>query len=71
MRPQQTAQRVVFSGDLGAPNTPLLPAPQPPVTVDSHDDHLRMVRYLAQPGPQGGHPAVVIAASGLCAGAGW
>ena len=38
------------------------------VTVDSHEDHLRMVRYLAQPGPQGGHPAVVIAASGTCAG---
>ena len=34
MRPQQTAQRVVFSGDLGAPNTPLLPAPRPPERAD-------------------------------------
>ena len=34
MRPQQTAQRVVFSGDLGAPNTPLPPAPRPPERAD-------------------------------------
>lgn len=27
-------QRVVFSGDLGAPYTPLLPAPQPPMAAD-------------------------------------
>jgi len=27
-------QRIVFSGDLGAPNTPLLPAPQPPERAD-------------------------------------
>ncbi len=26
--------RIVFSGDLGAPNTPLLPAPQPPERAD-------------------------------------
>ncbi len=29
-----SAQRVVFSGDLGAPYTPLLPAPQPPQAAD-------------------------------------
>ncbi len=29
-----TAQRIVFSGDLGAPYTPLLPAPQPPLAAD-------------------------------------
>lgn len=29
-----TAQRVVFSGDLGAPYTPLLPAPRPPMRAD-------------------------------------
>jgi len=34
------------------------------VTVDSHADHERMVNYLAH----SGHPAVVIAASGMCAG---
>ena len=34
------------------------------VTVDSHGDHERMVNYLAH----SGHPAVVIAASGMCAG---
>ncbi|MBP7665841.1 MAG: MBL fold metallo-hydrolase [Burkholderiaceae bacterium] len=28
------AQRVVFSGDLGAPYTPLLPAPKPPMRAD-------------------------------------
>ncbi|WP_447553416.1 MBL fold metallo-hydrolase [Vreelandella sp. EE22] len=33
-------------------------------TVDSHDAHERTVRYLAQ----SGRPAVVIAASGMCAG---
>ena len=27
-------QRIVFSGDLGAPDTPLLPAPQPPERAD-------------------------------------
>ena len=27
-------ERVVFSGDLGAPYTPLLPAPRPPMTAD-------------------------------------
>ena len=30
----QPAQRVVFSGDLGAPYTPLLPAPKPPMRAD-------------------------------------
>ena len=30
----QQAQRVVFSGDLGAPYTPLLPAPKPPMRAD-------------------------------------
>ena len=30
----QAAQRVVFSGDLGAPYTPLLPAPKPPMRAD-------------------------------------
>ena len=34
------------------------------VTVDGHDDHLRMVNYLAH----SRQPAVVIAASGMCAG---
>jgi metallo-beta-lactamase family protein len=34
------------------------------VTVDRHEDHLRMVRHLAQ----SRQPAVVIAASGMCAG---
>ena len=34
------------------------------VTVDRHEDHLRMVEYLAQ----SRQPAVVIAASGMCAG---
>ncbi|WP_058558345.1 MBL fold metallo-hydrolase RNA specificity domain-containing protein [Thiohalocapsa sp. ML1] len=34
------------------------------VTVSHHDDHLRMVRHLAQ----SRQPAVVIAASGMCAG---
>lgn len=34
------------------------------VTVERHDDHLRMVRHLAQ----SRQPAVVIAASGMCAG---
>ncbi|MCG6941175.1 MAG: MBL fold metallo-hydrolase, partial [Thiohalocapsa sp.] len=34
------------------------------VTVDRHDDHLRMVNYLAH----SRQPAVVIAASGMCAG---
>ncbi len=29
------AQRVVFSGDLGAPYTPLLPAPKPPYKADT------------------------------------
>lgn len=29
-----SAQRVVFSGDLGAPYTPLLPAPKPPLRAD-------------------------------------
>ncbi len=33
-------------------------------TVDSHDDHLRAVRYLADTG----RPVVVIAAGGMCAG---
>ncbi|QFY88713.1 MBL fold metallo-hydrolase [Magnetovirga frankeli] len=31
---QLEGQRVVFSGDLGAPNTPLLPAPEPPEQAD-------------------------------------
>lgn len=30
----QPPQRVVFSGDLGAPYTPLLPAPKPPMRAD-------------------------------------
>ena len=30
----QPTQRVVFSGDLGAPYTPLLPAPKPPLRAD-------------------------------------
>jgi UDP-N-acetylglucosamine 2-epimerase len=30
----ETDQRLVFTGDLGAPNTPLLPAPQPPERAD-------------------------------------
>ena len=34
------------------------------LTVDSHDAHLRMVRHLAE----SARPAVVIAASGMCAG---
>jgi len=33
-------------------------------TIDEHDDHLRAVDYLARTG----RPAVVIAASGMCAG---
>lgn len=32
--PGQAAQRVVFSGDLGAPYTPLLPAPKAPAAAD-------------------------------------
>ena len=34
------------------------------LTVDSHSEHLAMVRHLAQ----SGRPAIVIAASGMCAG---
>ncbi len=34
------------------------------LTIDSHQDHLRTVDYLAR----SGRPAVVIAASGMCAG---
>ncbi len=30
----RSAQRVVFSGDLGAPHAPLLPAPKPPTRAD-------------------------------------
>ena len=30
----RSTQRVVFSGDLGAPYTPLLPAPRPPLAAD-------------------------------------
>jgi metallo-beta-lactamase family protein len=33
-------------------------------TIDSHDDHLRAVRYLAKTG----RPVVVLAAGGMCAG---
>ena len=33
-------------------------------TIESHDDHLRAVRYLAD----SGRPAIVIAAGGMCAG---
>ena len=33
-------------------------------TVDSHDDHLRVVHYLAETG----RPVVVLAAGGMCAG---
>jgi metallo-beta-lactamase family protein len=32
--PAPLRQRVVFSGDLGAPYTPLLPAPKPPMAAD-------------------------------------
>lgn len=32
--PPRKRQRIVFSGDLGAPDTPLLPAPQPPERAD-------------------------------------
>jgi metallo-beta-lactamase family protein len=32
--PHGPATRVVFSGDLGAPHTPLLPAPRPPYAAD-------------------------------------
>jgi len=38
------------------------------VTVDSHGDHERMVNDLSQTGAHSGHPAVVVAASGMCAG---
>ncbi|SDR82810.1 MBL fold metallo-hydrolase [Pseudomonas oryzae] len=34
------------------------------LTIDSHGDHLAMVRHLAQ----SGRPAIVIAASGMCSG---
>lgn len=34
------------------------------LTVNSHDDHQNLVRYLAETG----RPAIVIAASGMCAG---
>lgn len=34
------------------------------LTIDSHEDHLRTVEYLAK----SGRPTVVIAASGMCAG---
>jgi len=34
------------------------------ITVDKHDNHLRLVEYLKQ----SGRPAIVIAASGMCAG---
>lgn len=34
------------------------------LTVKSHDDHLKVVRHLAETG----RPAIVIAASGMCAG---
>ncbi|WP_462323213.1 MBL fold metallo-hydrolase RNA specificity domain-containing protein [Halochromatium sp.] len=47
---------------LGAGRHPL--AFEQLVTVDSHADHERMVNYLAH----SGHPAVVIAASGMCTG---
>jgi metallo-beta-lactamase family protein len=33
-KPAFKRQRIVFSGDLGAPDTPLLPAPQPPERAD-------------------------------------
>ncbi|WP_417448462.1 MBL fold metallo-hydrolase RNA specificity domain-containing protein [Idiomarina abyssalis] len=32
------------------------------LTIDSHEDHLKMVRYLAE----SGRPAIVIAGSGMC-----
>lgn len=34
------------------------------VTIDNHGDHIKMVNRLAQ----SGHPAIVIAASGMCTG---
>ncbi|WP_415883599.1 MBL fold metallo-hydrolase RNA specificity domain-containing protein [Neptuniibacter sp. QD34_54] len=34
------------------------------ITIDSHDDHQRLVNHLKQ----SGRPAIVIAASGMCAG---
>ncbi|WP_415906485.1 MBL fold metallo-hydrolase [Neptuniibacter sp. QD72_48] len=34
------------------------------ITIDSHDDHQRLVNHLRQ----SGRPAIVIAASGMCAG---
>ncbi len=34
------------------------------LTIDSHDDHTRMVRHLAQ----SGRPAIVIAGGGMCSG---
>ena len=34
------------------------------ITIDSHGDHQRLVNYLKQ----SGRPAIVIAASGMCAG---
>lgn len=34
------------------------------ITIDAHDDHLKLVNYLRQ----SGRPAIVIAASGMCAG---
>lgn len=34
------------------------------LTIDSHDDHMRMVRHLAQ----SGRPAIVIAGGGMCSG---
>ena len=33
-RPPRIAERIVFSGDLGPPHTPLLPAPRPPLRAD-------------------------------------
>ncbi|WP_312513534.1 MBL fold metallo-hydrolase [Stutzerimonas nitrititolerans] len=34
------------------------------LTIDSHDEHMRMVRHLAQ----SGRPAIVIAGGGMCSG---
>jgi len=73
-------KRIVFSGDIGAPDSPLLPAPRPPERADrlvleatygdrDHEDratrrHRLKADYLARTG----RPCVVIAGSGMCAG---
>ena len=52
-------ERVVFSGDLGAPYTPLLPAPQPPASADvvvmesTYGDNLHEGRKTQPPAAAG------------------